>query len=172
MIAARTSLTSRIAVAPHMLYAPAKYNLSLISVDYRLAPQTRIPAILSDCKSALDFLRTEEFAKATGNRVDGSRVVVSGSSAGGWLALLAGTGIGYEASGVERPKGIKGVVALYPITDLLDPFWSTKQRPVAYMDRVIEDSEVATFVDPSSEKTSWAEATGRRSLFYPYMLQE
>lgn len=86
--------------------------------------------------------------------------------------MLAGTGIGYKASGVEPPKGIKGVVALYPITDLLDPFWTTKQRPVEYMNRIVEHSEMAEFVDPNSKKTSWAEATGKRSLFYTYMVQE
>lgn len=161
-----------LAVAPHMRYAPAKHNLCVVSVDYRLAPQTRLPDILSDCKSAIDFLRTEEFAKATGNRVNPSGLVVSGSSAGGWLALLAGTGVGFEASGLKAPEGITGIVAIYPITDLLDPFWTTKHRPVVYLDRIIEHSEMATFVDPNSEKTSWAEATGKRSMFYHYMVQE
>lgn len=155
-----------------MRNAPAKYNICVVSVDYRLAPQTRIPAIISDCKSALDFVRSAEFANATGHRVDGSRVVVSGSSAGGWLALLAGTGIGYEASGVEPPKGIKGVVALYPITDLLDPFWTTKQRPTAYMDRIIEDHEMIECVDPNSRKRSWSIDAEPRGLFYTYMVQE
>ncbi|KAF5360758.1 hypothetical protein D9756_004433 [Leucocoprinus leucothites] len=163
---------TRKAAAPHTRYAPAKHNLCIVSVDYRLAPQTRLPGILADCKAAIDFLRSDKFAQATGNRVDASRLIVSGSSAGGWLALLAGTGIGFKASGVEPPTGIAGVVAIYPITDLLDPFWSTKHRPVVYLDRIIEDHEMATFVDPNSEKTSWAEATGKRSLFYHYMVQE
>ncbi|KAF9448536.1 alpha/beta-hydrolase [Macrolepiota fuliginosa MF-IS2] len=163
---------SSTAITPHMLRAPAKHNLCVVSVDYRLAPQTRIPGVLADCKSALEFFETREFAKVTGDRVDASRIIVSGSSAGGWLALLAGTGIGYEASGLEPPKGIKGVIAIYPITDLLDEFWTTKQRPVSYIGRIIEHSEMTTFADPNSEKTSWAERTGKRSFFYPYMLQE
>ncbi|KAJ3554177.1 hypothetical protein NP233_g12478 [Leucocoprinus birnbaumii] len=160
------------AAAPHTLRAPEKHNLCVVSVDYRLAPQTRLPGVLADCKAAIDFLHSNEFAKATENKVDSSRIVVSGSSAGGWLALLAGTGIGFAASGVEPPTGITGVAAIYPITDLLDPFWLTKQRPVGYLGRIIEDHEMAQFVDPKSEKTSWAEATGKRSLFYTYMLQE
>lgn len=163
---------TRKAVAPHTRYAPAKHNLCIVSVDYRLAPQTRLPAILADCKAAIDFLLTDKFAQATDNRIDTSRLVVSGSSAGGWLALLAGTGIGYRASGIEPPKGITGIAAIYPITDLLDPFWSTKHRPVVYLDRIIEDHEMATFIDPNSEKTSWSEATGKRSMFYHYMVQE
>ncbi len=38
-----------------MLSAPEKHNLCLVSPDYRLAPQTRIPGILADAKAALDF---------------------------------------------------------------------------------------------------------------------
>ncbi|EKM75485.1 hypothetical protein AGABI1DRAFT_116328 [Agaricus bisporus var. burnettii JB137-S8] len=163
---------TRKAVAPHMLYAPAKHNLCIVSVDYRLAPQTRFPAILSDCKSAIDFLHSDEFTKMTGGRVDASKLFVSGSSAGGWLALLAGTGIGYKASGVEPPQGISGIIAIYPISDLLDSFWTTKQRPTVYLDRIIEFSEMETFLNPNSEKTSWSEATGKRSMFYHYMVQE
>jgi acetyl esterase/lipase len=127
---------------------------------------------MADCKAAIDFLRSEEFRAATAGRVDASRLIVSGSSAGGWLALLAGTGIGFEASGVKSPEGITGIVAIYPITDLLDPFWSTKHRPLVYVDRIIEHSEMETFVDPNSEKTSWSDAKGKRSMFYHYMVQE
>ncbi|KAF9444206.1 alpha/beta-hydrolase [Macrolepiota fuliginosa MF-IS2] len=163
---------TRRGLSPHMLHMPAKYNLCIVSVDYRLAPQIHLPEILSDCKSALDFLNTETFAKATRDCVDTSRVVVSGSSAGGWLALLAGTGIGYEASGVERPKEIKGIVALYPITDILDPFWSTKQRPVVFMDRIIEESEVVAFMDTNSTTLSWSMAESNRGFVYRYCLQE
>ncbi|KXN81935.1 Versiconal hemiacetal acetate esterase [Leucoagaricus sp. SymC.cos] len=163
---------TRKAAAPHTRYASAKHGLCVVSVDYRLAPQTRLPGILADCKAAIDFVQSDKFAEATSNRVDSSHLIVSGSSAGGWLALLAGTGIGFEASGVEPPKGITGIAAIYPITDLLDPFWSTKHRPVVYLDRIIEHSEMATFVDPNSEKTSWAKATGKRSMFYHYMVQE
>jgi acetyl esterase/lipase len=155
-----------------MRYAPAKHNICVVSADYRLAPQTKLPAILSDCTSAIDFLRTEEFAKATEGRVNTSKLFVSGSSAGGWLALLAGTGIGYKVSGERAPRGIRGVVAIYPITDLLDPFWTTKHRPVVYLDRIIEHSETETFVDPNSEKRSWSDPTGKRSMFYHYMVQE
>jgi acetyl esterase/lipase len=161
-----------LAVAPHMRYAPAKHNICLVSADYRLAPQTRMPAILSDCKSAIDFLRTEQFKTATEGRVNTAKIFVSGSSAGGWLALLAGTGISYHESGERPPRGIHGVVAIYPITDLFDPFWTTKHRPVSYLDRIIDHSEMETFVDPNSEKTSWSDPTGKRSMFYSYMVQE
>ncbi|KAJ3508469.1 hypothetical protein NLJ89_g5736 [Agrocybe chaxingu] len=159
-------------VPPHMLKAPDKHNLCLISADYRLAPQTRFPGILSDCKAAIDFLHTAEFAEATSHRVDVSHVVLSGSSAGGWLCLLAGTGIGFEACGLARPRPIRGIAALYPITDLQDPFWKRKQHPVSYRDRIIDRAEVEPFINPDDVKTTWCAAEDRRRIFYDYMVQE
>jgi acetyl esterase/lipase len=153
-----------------MRYAPAKYNICIVSADYRLAPQTRLPEILSDCTSAIEFLRADEFAKATEDRVDIAKLFVSGSCAGGWLALMAGTGIGYQASRQHPPRAVHAVMAMYPITDLLDPFWTTKHRQNP--GRIIKRSEMKTFLDPNSEKTSCSDPTSKRSMFYDYMIQE
>ena len=144
-----------------------------MAADYRLAPQTRFPGILEDCKSAVDFVRSSPlFESATNNRVDSSKLIVSGSSAGGWLSLLAGTGIGYSACGLERPVGISGVAAIYPITDLLDPFWTTKQHPVSYKGYMIGRKEVEPFIDPQDTKTASSPIGGKRDTFYSYMIQE
>lgn len=86
--------------------------------------------------------------------------------------MLAGTGIGYSACGLQPPPPVTGIAALYPITDLLDSFWTTKQHPVSYMDRVIEDSEVASFLDPNAPKASFCELNSARDIFYHYMVQE
>jgi len=163
---------TRKVVAPHHLFAPAKHNICVVSADYRLAPQTRFPGILADCKAAMEFVRSPTFALATGNRVDSSKMVISGSSAGGWLSLLAGTGIGYIACGLDPPAAVSGIAALYPITDLADPFWKTKQRPVSYFPRVIPDEEVASFLDPASSKVAFSAADSDRAVFYHYMVQE
>ncbi|KAF8992443.1 Alpha/Beta hydrolase protein [Cyathus striatus] len=113
---------TRKAVVPHMLSAPDKHKLCIISPDYRLAPQTP----------------------------------------DGWLSLLNGTGIG----------PVSGIAALYPITDLLDPFWHTKQHPVSYMERVIPKEEVERYLDPTSPKTAGSAVDAPRSIFYHYMVQE
>jgi acetyl esterase/lipase len=144
-----------------------------VAPDYRLAPQTRFPGILEDCKSAIDFIQSSPlFKSAINNSVDSSRLIVSGSSAGGWLSLLAGTGIGYSACGLQPPSGISAVAAIYPITDLLDPFWTTKQNPVSYVGRVIGKEEVEPFISPLDVKAAFSPDGGRRSQFYSYMLQE
>lgn len=120
----------------------------------------------------MDFVRSPAFALATGNRVDASKMILSGSSAGGWLCLLAGTGIGYAACGLEAPAPVSGIAALYPISDLADPFWTTKQRPVSYMPRVVPDDEVAPFIDPAAEKVAFTTLDSKRAVFYHYMVQE
>jgi hypothetical protein len=120
----------------------------------------------------MDFVRSPAFANATGNRVDASKMILSGSSAGGWLSFLAGMGIGYAACGLETPAPVSGIAVLYPISDLNDPFWTTKQHPVSYMPRVVPDEEVAAFIDPTADKVAFSTLDSKRAVFYHYMVQE
>jgi acetyl esterase/lipase len=59
----------------------------LISIDYRLAPEVKSPAIIEDVRDALAWIRRD------GPRLfhaDVSRLVVTGGSAGGYLTMMAG----------------------------------------------------------------------------------
>lgn len=69
--------------AHHITSAPEKHGLTIISADYRLAPQARLPAIMKDCSAVMAYIRSEEFDRATGGKVDQSKICVSGGSAGG-----------------------------------------------------------------------------------------
>ncbi|TFK57021.1 alpha/beta-hydrolase, partial [Heliocybe sulcata] len=79
-------------VAPHFLHGVTKYNHVLVSPDYRLAPQARMPEIVSDVADALAFVRDALPAKLASDanvKIDTARIATCGSSAGGWLSLLA-----------------------------------------------------------------------------------
>ncbi|WWD22227.1 hypothetical protein CI109_106718 [Kwoniella shandongensis] len=157
---------------PHLRNAPEKHGLCLVSADYRLAPQTRLPGIMADLVAVMSFIRSSEFSKLTGDSVDQEKIIVSGGSAGGWLALLIGSGVGFEACGLEAPEKPLGIAPIYPISDLLDPFWTTKQHPVSYFPRVIDRSELEAYLDPKAPPTSYSTLDSTRSIFYHYMVQE
>ena len=58
-----------------------------VSIDYRLAPETRLPEILDDVQDALDWIRVHLPREYP---VDPDRIGVIGRSAGGYLALTTG----------------------------------------------------------------------------------
>jgi acetyl esterase/lipase len=84
----------------------------VVSVDYRLAPETKLAGILEDVRDALRWVRGEG-AKAFG--IDPARVAVAGASAGGYLTLTTG----YRA---EPPP--RALVSYWGYGDVAGPWYS------------------------------------------------
>jgi acetyl esterase/lipase len=91
---------------PDLNHFLAAQGYAVAALNHRLAPHYPYPAAYDDVRAALDCLK--QHASELG--VDAGRIVLLGRSSGGHLALLAG----YRAV----DPAIRGVVALYPPTDL------------------------------------------------------
>ena len=84
----------------------------LISIDYRLAPETKLPAIIEDIEDAFRWMRRD------GPRlfhVDPQRIAVTGGSAGGCLTLVSGFRV--------RPAP-QVLLSFWGYGDLIGPWYS------------------------------------------------
>lgn len=104
---------SRTSVPKNLLELCRTEGFALVSIDYRLAPEVKLPAIIGDVQAAFRWLR-EDGPKLL--HIDPERIVVTGGSAGGYLTLM--TGICVE----PRPRAL---VAYWGYGDV-DGDWYTK----------------------------------------------
>jgi acetyl esterase/lipase len=93
---------------------------NVINVEYRLGAVALAPAAVEDCFCALKFLA----AQAQMYNIDTSRIVVTGESAGGHLALALGTipaseELDHACAAGPMPK-IAAVINWFGITDVPD----------------------------------------------------
>lgn len=96
---------------------------AVVAIDYRLAPETKLPAIIEDVRDACRWVR-EAGPGIFG--ADPERMAVVGHSGGGYLALMTG-------SDVDRPPN--ALVSFYGYGDIVgdwysrpDPFY--RQQPL------------------------------------------
>ena len=94
-------------------------GFAVVSIDYRLAPETKLPGIIDDLRDAYRWLRKEG---PKSFKIDPDRVAVVGHSAGGYLTLMAGFCLN------PRPRAL---VSFYGYGDIVgawysrpDPFYS------------------------------------------------
>jgi acetyl esterase/lipase len=88
----------------------------VVSIDYRLAPEAKLPHILEDVHDACRWVR-EKGPALFG--ADPTRLGVVGHSAGGYLALVAGFRV------TPRPRAL---VSFYGYGDIAD-FWYSRPDP-------------------------------------------
>jgi acetyl esterase len=107
-----------VADKPHLALA---HDCVVVSVDYRLAPETPFPGPQEDNYGALEWLAVQ----APGLGIDPSRIVVMGESAGGGLAAS----LALMARDRGGPK-LAGQVLIYPMLD-----WRTGSANCPYGNR-------------------------------------
>jgi acetyl esterase/lipase len=127
----------------------------VVAIDYRLAPETKLPEILNDVDDALHWVRTEGPLLFN---ADPARIAVVGQSAGAYLALMEG------ARALPR---IRAIVSFYGYGNISGDWYSRpntvflKQRPVTK-----EEAYLVVGGPVLSESTP-----GQRDTFYVYCRQ-
>src|ERR1041385_7052711 len=93
---------------------------NVVNVEYRLARVAVAPAAVEDCLCALRYIATQ----AKTYDIDVNRIVLTGESAGGHLALTTGiipetAGLDRECAGAPLPK-VAAIINWFGITDVYD----------------------------------------------------
>lgn len=135
-------------------YLQAGY--AVISIDYRLAPETKLQGILEDLQDAYRWLREKG---PGGFRIDPERIAVIGHSAGGYLALMAGF--------ILKPRP-KALVSFYGYGDIASEWYS---RPDPYYSQKPAVSKEEAYQAVGGPVIA-EDKGGQRYRFYLYCRQQ
>ncbi|MHC4397060.1 MAG: alpha/beta hydrolase [Planctomycetota bacterium] len=134
----------------------------LVSLDYRLAPEVKLPAIIDDITDAFRWIRQ----KGPGLfYADTRKIVVTGGSAGGYLTMMTGLCIDPRPTALVAYYGygdVDGHWYTRPSTYYLnnDPLWIKEEVYKAVGGRVLTSTTSRT--TPTSKQ---------RSNYYHYLRQ-
>lgn len=130
----------------------------LVSFDYRLAPETKLPNTIEDIEDAFRWLRRD------GPKLfhaDPQRIAVTGGSAGGYLTLITGHRV--------KPSP-KALLAFWGYGDLVGE-WYSKPSPHPRHNRTKISREDAFAQVNGPPVADARERKGNGSLFYLYCRQ-
>lgn len=112
-----------------------KAGFTVVSIDYRLAPETKLVGIIEDLEDAYDWIRTEG---PDLYHIDPDRLAVVGHSAGGYLALMAGFRL-------KPPPS--ALVSFYGYGDITGPWYSRPDSIYNTIPAVSKDRAYAVIGD-------------------------
>src|SRR5262245_11998416 len=126
---------SRAGIPKNLLDLCRAEGFALVSIDYRLAPQVKVPEIIADLKDAFRWVREKgpELEK-----LDPKKVVAAGGSAGGYLTLMTGVCV--------DPKPL-ALVAYWGYGDV-DGDWYTKPSEFYRKQPLMPVEEAAKALSP------------------------
>ncbi|MEK4511944.1 alpha/beta hydrolase [Paenibacillus sp. FSL K6-2524] len=128
-------------------------GFSVISIDYRLAPETKLDVIIEDIRDAIDWVRTK--AKQWYD-FDTNNMALVGSSVGGFLSMLMGTMD-------VKPQAI---VSLYGYGDILGE-WLAQPSEYYCKKPILNRNNASEYVG----NTDTSEGAWERFNFYLYCRQ-
>jgi acetyl esterase/lipase len=150
---------NRMWISAYLLESYKEEGLTVVSIDYRLAPETKLPEIVTDVEDAYAWMRTEGSARFG---FDPDRIGVVGGSAGGYLTLLAGTRF--------RPLP-RALVSFYGYGDLTGPWYSQPSPFYNQMEPIPEQTARAAIGSGTISEGPMDPSSGR-SDFYLYCRQQ
>jgi acetyl esterase/lipase len=130
----------------------------MVSFDYRLAPETKLPGIIEDVEDAFRWLRKEGPKRF---HVDPERIAVSGGSAGGYLTLVAGHRV------QPRPRVL---VAFWGYGDIVGEWYSAPSSHPRHNQKIFTAEEAWQQVSGPPVADS-RERKGDGGVFYNYCRQ-
>jgi acetyl esterase/lipase len=147
---------SRRSIDPGFANPLIRAGYVFVSIDYRLAPETKLPAILADVRDAYRWVREKGPTLFYANP---DQIAVAGGSAGGYLTLA----MGYDVQ--PRPCAL---VSLWGYGDIAGA-WYSRPDPFYARQPLVSKEEAYRAVGDRV----LAESTGRnnRSRFYLYCRQ-
>jgi acetyl esterase/lipase len=136
------------------LYINAGYGV--VSIDYRLAPETKLKAIIEDIQGAYGWIREED---PQSFHIDPDRIAVIGHSAGGYLTLMTGFCVD------PRPRAL---VSFYGYGDISGAWYS---RPDPFYCRQPLVPKEEAYASVGGKAISEAMGQNDRGRFYLYCRQ-
>ncbi len=134
-------------------------GFTVIAIDYRLAPETKLPQIISDLEDAHSWV----VAKGPGLfNVDPARIGIIGHSAGGYLTLMAG----FRARPTPR-----ALVSFYGYGDITGPWYSAPDSFYNLQPKIDKDIAYRAVGDSVVSSAPWQSSTYSRGQFYLYCRQ-
>lgn len=128
----------------------------VVSIDYRLAPETKLPEIIADIEDAFRWIHANAKEKL---HADTSKLIVTGGSAGGYLTLTAGFRIN------PRPAVL---VPLWRYGDLVGPWMTTPSQHPRHQTSAISAAEIAALKNGAPVAFSTKETQPLRGGFYQH----
>jgi acetyl esterase/lipase len=134
-----------------------KQGFVVVSIDYRLAPETKLPAIIEDLRDAHRWVR-KSGPKLF--QIDPDRVAVAGGSAGGYLTEMSGFCVN------PRPRAL---VSYYGYGDITLPWYSRPdafylQQPPVPKDEALRSVGTTALSEPMPKN--------QRGRYYRYCRQQ
>ncbi|KAF8157501.1 alpha/beta-hydrolase [Pholiota molesta] len=135
---------NRAALPPWLLRRVTALGCAVISVDYQLIPPASVHDIIQDIQDLFAFLAKETLSAGDRKyKIDENRIVVGGSSAGGYLAYLSAM----HAS--PKPKGVFSVYSTGG-NYLIPQYLQAKTKPFFMGRNLLDPSQFQDYIYPFS----------------------